>query len=293
VRAMPATRARCTEMGRSWQKAAFVALLTASVAGNIVLYRAAARTADAERSVARPPVGSRSPVLTPVAAITPHTATSEVESCRQHVAEISANLAEMKRQLEKFELPGDVFHRDARDSARNGARESDLRRHLLRSDAGGDFLPDIECHGLICRLSRDTETSTGSLLDPEWVRRNVKATQVMRSEFYYRLHEPGDRPSGDDILKRFVEDFERAGAVDHCMRRYREDGVPEVRLLLLNDDEESESDPSGLSFRLRGPLAATQLGKCIGDELRAALERIQLPERYQSALLNVRFKSGT
>jgi hypothetical protein len=89
-----------------------------------------------------------------------------------------------------------------------------------------------------------------------------------------------------------VADFERTGAVDRCVQRYREEGVPEVSLTLLNDDDESEFDSSGLSFRLRGPLAGTQLGNCIADEIRVALQRVQLPERYRSASLSVRFSGA-
>ena len=76
------------------------------------------------------------------------------------------------------------------------------------------------------------------------------------------------------------------------MQRYREERVPEVRLLLLNDDDETEFDASGLSFRLSGALAGTQLGKCIADEMRVALPRVELPDQFQSASMSLRFAGG-
>jgi hypothetical protein len=120
----------------------------------------------------------------------------------------------------------------------------------------------------------------------------VRTMTAMRSHQYYRLHEPGDRPPGDEILQRFIADFERTGAVDRCAQRYREEGMPEVRFTLFNEDEESEFDPVGLSFQLKGPLARTPLGTCIADEIRVALDAVQLPNRYQSAVRSVQL-SGT
>jgi hypothetical protein len=271
---------------RSRRDLVLLALALASLGVNTVLlvrWRAAKATPIAEGAPAAlgeawrrtlPGLRARPPVA--------------LDQCQARTAALAAQVAELDRLRQRHLSPRRRFDEAAPDAELTAALTAELTRQLparLRA------LVTAECRGRLCLLaaSREAQEGLAGFRESEWVGQNLHELAAEADSILFERHQPGSMRSSD-LLQLALQDFEGSGAVEECRAKFRGQGTLDAQLSLEPaQDGDEGSEPQGIQVEVGGPLAGTELGKCIDAAFRQALMAITLPPRYERAALLAQF----